>query len=71
MDRYTVGDAPNASIFLERNSRPSVGSVAQSLSAMADRNLHWRKDDADRVPRILGISLDRTAQLVAFSEMDR
>jgi hypothetical protein len=45
--------------------------VAQSLSFVADRNLHWREDDADWIPGILGISVDGTNQSLAFSEMDR
>ena len=68
--RYTGTDAPNAALSLELHPGPPDCSVAQSLSAMADRDLHRRQNDPDRIPGILGILVDRAKQLVAVLEMD-
>ena len=37
---------------------------------MAHRNLHWRQNDPDRIPGILGILVDRAHQPVALPEVD-
>lgn len=45
--------------------------MEESVFAVAHRDVYRREDDADRVPGILGIFVDGTAELVAISEMDR
>ena len=64
-----INAADNA-LYLELHPRPPDCSLAQPLSSMASRDLHRGQNDADRFPGILGISLDRAEQSVAFSEMD-
>ena len=44
--------------------------MAQSVSFVADRDLHWRENDANWIPGILGILVDRAQQLVALFEVD-
>ena len=63
-------DAPNAALSLELHPRTPNCPVAQSLSSVADRDLHWRKNDPDWIPGILGILVDRTNQPVAIPEVD-
>ena len=63
-------DAADAALSLELYSWPQDRPVAQSLSPMAHRNLHWRQNDPDRIPGILGILVDRAHQPVALPEVD-
>src|SRR5579863_5938419 len=63
--------AHDAPILVECNPRPSPGSVAESLSSMAHRNLHRRENDPDRLPGILGIHVARATRTLAVSEVDR
>src|SRR3981081_2877385 len=42
-------------LSLERDQRPPAGAVAQSLPLVAHRDLLRSKDDADRLPGVLGI----------------
>ena len=63
-------DADDAALSLELHPWPPDYSVAQSLSAMADRDLHRRQNDPDWIPGILGILVDRTNQPVAIPEVD-
>ena len=63
-------DATDAALSLELHSWPPDCPLAQSISPMAHRNLHRRQDDADRIPGILGILVDRAHQPVALPEVD-
>src|SRR2546421_4936121 len=60
----------HSAILVERNSRAPPHPVAQPLSAVADRNVLWREDAADRFPGILGIRVAGTPQSLALSKMD-
>src|SRR6266550_8167161 len=62
--------ALHSAILVERNSRAPPHPVAQPLSAVADRNVLWREDAADRFPGILGIRVAGTPQSLALSKMD-
>src|SRR5271157_3541751 len=64
-------DAADAALSLELHPWPPDCSVAQSLSAMAHRDLHRRQNDPDRIPGILGILVDGAKQPVAIPEVDR
>ena len=44
--------------------------MAQSLFALAPGDIYRRENDADWIPGILGIRMDRTRQPVAFSKVD-
>jgi len=63
-------DAADAAVSLEFDSWAPDCSLAQSLFAVADRDLYGREDDADWIPGILGILVDGARQPVAVSEMD-
>src|SRR5271156_4447214 len=58
-------------LSLERHQGPSLGSVAQPLSAVAHRDILRSQDDADRLSRVLGISLAGAHQSLALSKVDR
>src|SRR5580704_15033601 len=58
------------SIPLERHSRTPPHPVAQPLSPLANRNLLWREDAADRISRILGVRHPGTQQPMAISQVD-
>ena len=62
--------ALHAPISLECHSWASSDTVAQSLSAVAHRDLLRCQNAADRVHRILGIYVARTPESLAFFEMD-
>ncbi len=63
-------NAADAAFSLELHPWPPDCPLAQSLSAMAHRDVHRRQDDADRIPGILGILMDRANQPVALPEVD-
>src|SRR5579863_2891578 len=63
--------APFAPLPLERHQRPSPGSVAKPLPAVAYRNLLRRQNDPDWLCGILGISMARTRESLAFSQVDQ
>jgi len=63
-------DAADAAVSLEFDSWAPDCSLAQSLFAVADRDLYGREDDADWIPGILGILVDGARQTVAVSEVD-
>ena len=63
-------DAADAAVSLEFDSWAPDCSLAQSLFAVADRDLYGREDDADWIPGILGILVDGARQPVAVSEVD-
>ncbi len=63
-------DAADAAVSLEFDPWAPDCSVAQPLSAVADRNLYGREDDADWISGILGISMDGARQPVALSKVD-
>ena len=63
-------DVVHAAIYVERNPRTPAGSLAESISAVADRDLLRREDAADWVSGVLGISLARASPSVAVSEVD-
>src|SRR5262245_8700560 len=63
--------ALHASIYVECDVRTSFHAVAQSILTLADRNLLRCKDAANRLSRILGISLARAPKSLALSQMDR
>lgn len=64
-------DALHAPLSMERDPRAPLYSVAQSLPAMANRNILWSEDAADRSSGILGIYLAGAQESMAFSEVDR
>jgi len=68
---YTKNNAADAALSLELYPWPPDCPMAQSLSAMAHRNLYRRQDDANRVPRILGIPVDGAHEPMALPEVDR
>src|SRR5579863_4409711 len=63
--------APFAPLPLERHQRPSPGSVAKPLPPVAYRNLLRRQNDADWLSGILGISVARARESLAFSQVDK
>src|SRR4029077_6036241 len=63
-------DAADAALSLELHPRPPDCAVAQSLSSVADRDLHRGQDDPDWIPGILGILVDGANQPVAVPEVD-
>src|SRR5262245_31707556 len=70
--RYTtVAHAPNPAVSLERHQGPPPHAMAQSLLAVAYRDLHGRQDDADWIFGILGIYLAGTRESMALFEVDR
>jgi len=44
--------------------------VAESVPAMANRDLLWRENAADRLSGVLGIRLARAKQSLAVPQMD-
>lgn len=62
--------APHSTFSVERHQRPPSGAVAQSISALAHRDLLRCQDDANRISGILGVSVARAHQSVALSKMD-
>jgi hypothetical protein len=71
VSRYTsVAHAPNPALSLERHQRASPHAMAQSLLAVAHRDLHRRQDDADWISGILGIYLAGTRESMALLEVD-
>jgi len=69
--RLSCFHASFASLFVECHQGPSPHAVAQSIPAMAHRNLLRRKDDADRLFRVLGFFVAGALQPLALSEVDR
>ncbi len=63
-------NAADAALSLELNPWTPDCTMAQSLPAMAYRDLYRREDDANRIPGVLGIPVDGTNQFVALSEVD-
>src|ERR1700691_3105412 len=63
-------NAADAALSLELDPWPPDCPMAQSLSAMAYRNLYRRQDDANRVPGILGIPVDGAHELMALPQVD-
>ena len=55
---------------MERDPRAPFGPVAQPLLTVADRNLLWGEDAADRTAGILGIHLAGAQEFVAVSQVD-
>ena len=62
--------ALHAPISMERDPRAPLYSVAQSLPVMANRDLLWSEDAADRSSGVLGIYLAGAEESMAFSEVD-
>lgn len=56
---------------LERDSWPSPGSLAKSVSSLAHRNLHGREDEADRLRGVLGVYVARASRTLAIPALDR
>src|SRR5216684_1235664 len=56
---------------VERDQRPPAGAVAKSLPVVAHRDLLRSKDEADRLPGVLGIHVAGTRQSLALPQMDR
>jgi hypothetical protein len=65
-----MASALRHSISMERNPRAPACALAQSLSAVANGNLHRGQDAADSFHRILGVHLAGKSASVAFSEVD-
>src|SRR5467141_2569311 len=69
-----VRSHPNAlpcAFSVERDQRPPAGAMAKSLLVVAHRDLLRSKDDADRLPGVLGIHVAGTRQSLALPQMDR
>src|SRR5579863_4032640 len=56
---------------MECHQGPSADAVAQSVPAVAHRDLHRRQDEGNRISGILGIHVARTPRVVGISEVDR
>src|SRR6266567_3509727 len=63
--------ALHVAIHVERHARTSSDTVAKPVPALANRNLLRREDAANRLFGVLGISLARTQESLAFLKMDR
>jgi hypothetical protein len=64
-------DELHSPLSMERDPRAPLYSVAKSLPSMANRNILWSEDAADRSSGILGIHLAGAQKFMAFSEVDR
>lgn len=62
--------ALHAPLPLERDQGPSPGSVAEPLSFVADRDLHRRENDADRLSGVLGVRVAGAGESLALSQVD-
>jgi len=70
LDAILKPDAADAALSLELDSRSPDCALAQSVSFMADRDLHRRENDADWIPGVLGISVDGAGQPLALPQVD-
>src|SRR5215468_7651387 len=61
LNRYTANreHEESSAVHLDCHARPPPGSVAESVFALANRNLYRPEDGQDRIHRVLGISLAR------------
>ena len=67
---YWKNHVLHPSILVERHARTPPHPMAQPISSMADRNLLWRENAADRFSGVLGIHLAGTCPPVAISKVD-
>src|SRR5215813_1500934 len=72
LNRYTANreHEESSSVYLDRDARPSPGSVAESVPALANRDLYRPEDGQDRIHRVLGISLARAKRTEEISGVD-
>src|SRR5579864_5295389 len=68
---YDCPNVPQTPLPLERDQGSSPRPLAKSLSSVAHRDLHWRQDDPDWLPGILGIYVARTPRTLALLALDR
>ena len=70
--RYTDNaHAQDPAFYMELGSRTSACSLAQSLLALANRNLHWHQDAKHWLHGVLRLYVARTQGTGALSEVDR
>ncbi len=65
------GDAVRPAVPVGCHARPSAPAMAQSLSALAHRNLRWRQGGADRVRKILAVPVAGATTPAGFPELGR
>ena len=64
-------NALHVAIHVERHAWAPSDAVAKPVPALANRNLLRREDAANRLSGILGVSLARAQEPLAFPQMDR